>query len=60
MYHPAAVLYNPGLRDTIEKDFKRLKKFIDNGCELEKEKEESSDTNFNKEQQDVVDDILSL
>jgi len=60
MYHPAAALYNPGLRDTIKKDFKRLKKFIDSGCKLEKEKEESIDTNFNKDQKDIVDDILAL
>ena len=28
MYHPAAMLYNPGLRKVIEKDFKKLKKII--------------------------------
>ena len=28
MYHPAAGLYNPGLRDTLKEDFIRLDKFL--------------------------------
>lgn len=60
MYHPAAALYNPGLRETVKKDFHKLKKFIDSGCELEKDSEDDSDNEFNKEQKKVVDDILAL
>ena len=28
MYHPAAALYNPNLKDTMKKDFAKLKKFL--------------------------------
>lgn len=28
MYHPAAALYNPNLKDTMVKDFKKLKEFL--------------------------------
>jgi uracil-DNA glycosylase len=28
MYHPAAALYNPNLKDTMVKDFKKLKQFL--------------------------------
>jgi DNA polymerase len=60
MYHPAAALYNPGLRLTVQKDFHKLKSFVDNGCKIEEENEETTETKFNKDQQDVVDDILAL
>ncbi len=29
MYHPAAGLYNPNLKEGMRKDFKELKKFLD-------------------------------
>ena len=29
MYHPAAALYNPNLKEGMKKDFKELKKFLD-------------------------------
>lgn len=29
MYHPAAALYNPNLKDTLAKDFKKLEKFLE-------------------------------
>lgn len=57
MYHPAAALYNPGLKSTVKKDFKRLKEFVDNGCKLE---EDSKETSFDDEKQEIVDDILNL
>ncbi len=60
MYHPAAALYNPGLRDTVKKDFKKLKSFVDSGCVLDKESEDDAENEFNKEQKEVVDDILTL
>jgi hypothetical protein len=61
MYHPAAALYNPNLRNTIKKDFKKLKKFVDNGCKLEeKEEEQDQQLSFTKEKQDAVNEILDL
>lgn len=30
MYHPAAMLYNPKLRETIKEDFQKLGKYIEN------------------------------
>jgi uracil-DNA glycosylase family 4 len=58
MYHPAAALYNPGLKSTVMKDFKRLKKFIDDGCKIDdKEKQISL---FTEEKQKVVNEILDL
>jgi DNA polymerase len=58
MYHPAVALYNPHLKDTIERDFRKLKEFIDNECKVEKE--ESEKTLFNKEKQEVIKEILEL
>jgi DNA polymerase len=61
MYHPAAALYNPGLKSTVKKDFKRLKEFIDNGCKVEKNDEENIQQSlFNQEKQKVVNEILDL
>jgi DNA polymerase len=57
MYHPAAALYNPGLKSTVKKDFVRLKEFVDNGCKLEEDTKEKS---FDDEKQEIVDDILNL
>jgi len=58
MYHPAVALYNPSLKITLEEDFTKLKSFIKSGFTLEKQK--SKDITFNKEKQQVVDDILNL
>jgi DNA polymerase len=54
MYHPAAALYNPGLKETLKKDFIKLKEFADINFVLEGE------TSFDDEKQEIVDDILSL
>lgn len=61
MYHPAVALYNPLLKDTLVKDFQRLKSFLEgkiqvNEIENSKPKEEKLD----KEKQSLVNDILSL
>jgi DNA polymerase len=61
MYHPAVALYNPALKTTIEEDFKKLKLFLDSGCDLEtiiqqKPKKEPIDS----EKKQLVDDILNL
>ncbi len=43
MYHPAAALYNPNLRDVLKKDFKELKNFLDNQPKVSKAKQEEID-----------------
>ena len=51
MYHPAAALYNPNLKEDMKKDFKALKKFLST---LPKKK-----INI-LEKQEVIDEILKL
>ncbi len=51
MYHPAAALYNPNLKEDMKKDFKALKKFLST---LPKKK-----INI-LEKQEVIDEILRL
>lgn len=43
MYHPAAALYNPNLRDVLKKDFKELKNFLDNQPKVSKQKQKEID-----------------
>ena len=43
MYHPAAALYNPNLRDVLKKDFKELKNFLDKRPKVSKAKQEEID-----------------
>ena len=43
MYHPAAALYNPNLRDVLKKDFKELKNFLDCRPKVSKAKQEEID-----------------
>ncbi len=38
MYHPAAMLYKPQLRETIDKDFQGLKDFLEGKAEEKKDK----------------------
>jgi DNA polymerase len=57
MYHPAVALYNPSEKNTLKKDFKKLKDFLKSGCKLEKGSIKST---FDTEKQEVVDDILDL
>lgn len=56
MYHPAVALYNPGLRNILENDFLKLKKFL-----------EEKDPNFKQveiptkaNKQVLIDEILKL
>ncbi len=58
MYHPAAALYNPNLRDVLKKDFTNLKLFLDG-----KIKAESLDTQTeknNKSKKLLIDEILKM
>lgn len=52
MYHPAAALYNPNLKDVMKKDFKKLQTFL-------KEKP-SVPQNPNSEKQNEINEILKL
>ena len=55
MYHPAAALYNPNLRKTIQEDFSKLKDFLDGKIQpLENE------DNNKKEKQVLINQILKL
>ena len=51
MYHPAAALYNPNLKDTMKKDFKKLKDFLKT---TEKNRER------NKEKKEEINKILEM
>lgn len=59
MYHPAAALYNPSLRDTLKKDFERLKSFLDGKISVQKIYSEEK-VNLDEEKQSIVDDLLKL
>lgn len=48
MYHPAAALYNPNLKEIMREDFKKLKEFLD------------STKNNTSKKIEAINDILSL
>lgn len=50
MYHPAAALYNPNLKNTLQEDMVKLKEFLNR-----KPKKETS-----KKKQSIINDILQL
>ncbi len=55
MYHPAAALYNPNLKETLQKDFLKLKDFLDGKIQpLENEDDNQ------KEKQLLINEILKL
>lgn len=61
MYHPAVALYNPTLKSTLEKDFERLKIFLEgNTRTLKYENEEEHENVLNTEKRSLVDDLLKL
>lgn len=51
IYHPAAALYNPNLRDTLKKDFQELQNFLKGTIKIQK-------TTSKKES--LVEDLLKL
>jgi len=51
MYHPAAALYNPNLKETLVKDFKKLKDFL---------KDSGEKTKTEKKKKKEIDKILDL
>lgn len=61
MYHPAVALYNPALKETLKRDFKRLKDFLDGKIEVNRLDDTPSPSNsLNKKKKSIVDDLLSL
>ena len=55
MYHPAAALYNPTLKETLQEDFYKLKDFLDGKIQpLENENDNQ------KEKQLLINEILKL
>ncbi len=59
MYHPAAALYNPNLREVLQKDFEKMKGFLKNGgILLENSIEDSS--GFSKKSKKDIEEILGM
>lgn len=59
MYHPAVALYNPNLRVVLQEDFLKLKNFLDNGGELQKN-EIPDNSSFSKKTKTDINDLLSM
>jgi uracil-DNA glycosylase len=51
MYHPAAALYNPNLRDVLKKDFQKLKDFL---------RKEENKPKVNRKKKEEIEEILNL
>jgi len=60
MYHPAVALYNPTLKTTLEKDFERLKKFLNGEIQIQKFESKEKESTFSTEKQNIVDELLKL
>jgi DNA polymerase len=62
MYHPAAALYNPNLKETLAKDFVQLKKLLDGEIQpmiYESEESEEEESN-SREKENVIKEILEM
>ena len=61
MYHPAVALYNPTLRETLEKDFIKLKDFLDGKSKaIESNYMNQEEVVSKKEKDTLIQDILKL
>ena len=60
MYHPAVALYNPTLKATLEKDFERLKSFLDGKITIQKFEPDETEKSLSTEKRSLVDDLLRL
>jgi len=58
MYHPAVALYNPSLKETLEKDFKELKRFLDG--KVKPIEDEGSKKELSSEKNSLIEDLLKL
>ena len=61
MYHPAAALYNPNLKEILAKDFVTLKAFLDGKISAQETEIVTSDNMESQEKkQSVIDEILKM
>ncbi len=60
MYHPAVALYNPNLKDTLKKDFLKLKDFLDGNIKATESNTPSKNINNSIQKQTLIDEILKL
>ncbi len=60
MYHPAVALYNPTLKETLVKDFKKLKDFLDGNIKAIESNTPSKDKKDSVQKQTLIDEILKL
>jgi len=58
MYHPAAALYNPNLRNILKKDFENLKLFLDGKIVAQDIGNQSQNETIRKKE--LVDEILKM
>lgn len=60
MYHPAVALYNPTLKETLVKDFKKLKDFLDGNIKAIESNTNSTNEKISVQKQTLIDEILKL
>lgn len=60
MYHPAVALYNPTLKETLVKDFKKLKDFLDGNIKAIESNTNSINEKMSVQKQTLIDEILKL
>lgn len=60
MYHPAVALYNPTLKETLIKDFLKLKDFLDGNIKAIENNTTSKNENESVHKQTLIDEILKL
>jgi len=59
MYHPAAALYNPNLREVLKKDFETMKEFLKNGGKLLENSIDDS-SGFSKQSKKDIEEIIEM
>jgi len=60
MYHPAVALYNPTLKDTLKKDFERLRKFLNGEIQVQKIESIEKGSTLSRQKQALLEDLLKL
>jgi DNA polymerase len=60
MYHPAVALYNPTLKETLARDFFKLKKFLDGEIKAIESDKTENNVKESIQKQILIDEILKL
>ena len=60
MYHPAVALYNPTLKETLVKDFLKLRDFLDGRMKTIESNRNSTNEKNSVQKQTLIDEILKL